>query len=219
MTPAQPIQTQQAAPDVAQPQQTAPSGQDDSLPDDENAVAGEGVNLQRAYSKLNAAVRSLFDGLGISRSATCPHQSGQSMADHLSEIGQVMASHGQITGSIMTATHSVHADDGGSTVGHPNQPLLATKIPKDSAEAKAAIAACRSLVNKVASLIGKEDPSVKLADSQLQLISRNQMAGMSAFDAGVALLNIPGPMIQSLARAHNFVKHGEHVVHITGPKT
>jgi hypothetical protein len=204
---------------TAQPDSPAPAQDDSNLPEEpeESGTAGS-INLQRAYSKLNQAVRAMLDGLGIRRSATIPHQMGQSMSDHLSEIGQVMATKGNISGNILTATHSLHAGDGGSTVAHPNEPLQKTIIPKDFEPAKTAINACRTLVNKVASLIGKEDPSVKLADSQLQMISKNQMQGMSAFDAAVALLNIPGPMIKTLARKHSEHKHGTIVAHLTGPK-
>ena len=217
--PAENDSTQQdpsAAAPTAQPQQVAPDNSS-NLADDESTSA-EGVNLQQAYSKLNAAVRSLFDGLGIPRSATIPHQNGQSMSDHIAEIGQVMSSHGQITGNILTATHSIHDKDGGSTVAHPNQKLIETKIPKDSAEAKAAIDACRSLISKCEKLIG-ETPEIQRAKAQISLVGRNNLEGMSAFDAGVALLNIPGPVIQALARLHSEHKYGGAIhAKLTAPK-
>jgi len=206
--------TQQAAPQTAQPDDSTQT--DSNLPDDESSSVG-GVNLQRSYSHLNAAVRDMLDGLGIPRSATIPHQTGQTMDQHLSEIGQVMATKGNITGNIMTATHSLHADDNGSTVAHPNQKLLETKIPKDSELAKAAIAACRSLISKCEKLID-ETPEIQRAKSQLSLVGKSEGAGMSAFDMSVALLGIPGPVIQSLARLHSEHKHGRIHPALTGPK-
>jgi hypothetical protein len=181
--------------------QNPPTQDDSDSMSDETAVSGS-HNLQRAYSKLNEAVRAMLDGLGIRRSASIPHSEGQSMADHLSEVGQVMASHGQISGNIMTATHSVHDKDGGSTVGHPNPQLLQTIVPKDSELAKAAINACRTLISKSESLIG-ETPEIQRAKSQIALLSKSDGQGMSAFDLSAALLNIPGAVIQSLARKHS----------------
>jgi hypothetical protein len=216
MTPSQPIQTQQAAPDVAQPQQPA-SDNSSNLPDDENAVAGEGQNLQRAYSRLNESVRALYDGLGIRRSATIPHQNGQSMSDHISDVGQVMADKGGISGNILTATHTQHDADGGSTVSHPNAQLQTAIIPKDSVESKAAIASCKSFVSKCESLVG-ETPEILKAKSQISLVGKSSGEGMTAFDLGVALLNIPGPVIQVLARLHSTQKHGEHHAALTAPK-
>jgi hypothetical protein len=70
----------QAGETVTPAPQTAQNSQDDStLPDDETAVAGEGQNLQRAYSRLHSSITALFDGLGVRRTATIPHVAGEQM--------------------------------------------------------------------------------------------------------------------------------------------
>jgi hypothetical protein len=207
----------QAGEQVTAAPQTQQDTPDDSNLSDDESTSGAPVSLQKAYSHLNAAVRNLFDGLGIIRSATIPHQNGQTMDQHLADIGRVMSSHGQITGNIMTATHSIHDKDGGSTVGHGNQKLMETKIPKDSELAKAAIAACRSLISKCEQLIG-ETPEIQRAKSQISIVGKSEGVGVTAFDLGVALLNIPNPVIQALARKHSEVKHGRIHPALTGPK-
>jgi hypothetical protein len=197
--------------------QNPPTQDDSDSMSDDTAVSGESINLQRAYSRLNEAVRAMLDGLGIRRSATIPHQKSQSMVDHLNDVGQALSTKGNISGNILTATHTIHDKDGGSTVAHPNQQLQETIIPKDSVEAKAAINACKSFISKCESLVG-ETPEIQKAKAQISIIGKSDMAGMSAFDGAAALLNVPGPVIAALARAHNFVKHGEHKIHLTGPK-
>src|ERR1700680_1093034 len=200
--------------DLTQPQQDAqnPPEQDadsTNLPDDENAVAGEGVTLQRAYSKLNSAVTALFDGLGVRRSATVAHVAGESMSDHIDAVSKVLPTIGGVTANLSTATHTKHDPNGGATVLHPADKLRSTIVPKDNDLAKAAINACRSFVNKVESLVD-ETPEVKMAKSQLALISKQDGAGMSSFDLGAALLSVPGPLIQLVARLHSTRKHGAH---------
>jgi hypothetical protein len=66
-------------------------------------------------------------------------------------------------------------------------------------------------------LVG-ETPEVKVAKSQIALIGKSDMQGMSAYDAGAALLSIPSPLIQLIAQRHSFVKHGEHNPVLTAPK-
>jgi hypothetical protein len=215
MTPAQPIQAQDA------PQLTAPaqdSTQADSRLPDENAVSEQSVNLQRSYSKINEAIRKLADGLGVPRNSTIPHVEGQSMADHIAAVGQVLASHGGITSSVLTATHTKHDSGGGSTVAHHSQKLKEVIVPKDWEDAKAAVAAERSFISKCAILLGDDDPAIKLAKSHIALIGRANLAGMTVFDAAVALLSIPGPLIQSIARAHSGTKDGGHAPHLRAPR-
>jgi mevalonate kinase len=151
----------------------APDGQDDSsLPDNETAVSGEPVNIQRAFSKLNSAIAEMCDSLGVRRSATCPHQEGQSMADHIQDVGQVLSTIGGVTANLLIATHTKHSSTGGETVAYSANKLRETIIPKDAAEVKAAINACRSFVSKVASLVGGP-PEVKTAQSQIKMVGKN----------------------------------------------
>lgn len=221
MTPAQPIQTQQtppaAPPDDASAQTSAPAPDDSSMPDKSEGADEGGVNLQKAYSKINQSIVELFDGLGVRRSATIAHVAGQSMADHIQDIGKVLPTIGGVTANFLTATHTKHDPNGGATIAHSASKLRETVIPEGSEKAKAAISATKSFVSKAEALVG-ETPEVKLAKAQIQLISKRDGAGMSAWDLGAGLLSVPGPVIQALARAHNMVKHGEVHPGLTGPK-
>jgi hypothetical protein len=211
-TPIQPIQQNAAA--LQQP--NAPDTE--NLPDDESAVSGEPVNIQRAYSKLNSAIAEMCDSLGVRRSATCPHQEGQSMADHIGDVGQVLQTIGGVSANLLVATHTKHSATGGETVAYPAAKLRETIIPKDSVESKKAIAACRSFVSKVASLVGDDDSIVKIGKSQISMIGKNDGENMSAFDLAAALLSIPGPLIQLVARLHSGTKDGGHAPHLRAPK-
>jgi hypothetical protein len=199
--------------------QGAPDGQTDSgMSDNENVVAGEGVNLKRAFSKLNSAITALFDGLGIRRSSTISHVAGETMASHIETVGNALLTVGGLHANLLIATHTKHSATGGETIAYSADKLKAAIIPSKSEDAIKAIQSCRNFVNSVAKLIGDDEPVVRVAKSQLALIGKADMAGMSAFDAGAALLSIPGPLIQLIAQRHNFIKHGEHVIHLTGPK-
>ena len=175
------------------------------------------VNLQKAYSKLNSSIVELFDGLGIHRAATIPHVDGQTMADHIQAIGQVLPTIGGVTANFLTATHTKHDPKGGSTVAHSADTLRSTIIPKDNEQAHAAVMAAKAFASDAASLLGDDDPTVKVAKGQLDLFGKNDMAGMSAFDAGAALLSVPGPLIQSIARAHSGTKAGGHSPQLRAP--
>jgi hypothetical protein len=183
---------------------------------DEEDAAGTGVNLQKAYSKLNSSITALFDGLGVRRSATIPHVKGEQMHEHIGAIAKVLPSIGGVTANFLTATHTQHDPTGGATVAHPSHKLREAIIPQDSKEAKGAISAVRTFVNKVGSLVG-ETPEVQKAKSQVQLIATHDMAGMTAFDAGAALISIPHPLIQLVARMHSGTKPGGHAPHLRAP--
>jgi len=201
-------------------QSAAPQPDDDSTQSvsDEDAVSGESVNLQRAYSKLNSAIAALFDSLGVRRTATIPHVAGENMTQHLQAIGSVLPAIGGVTANLLTATHTKHDPNGGATIAHPAAKLRSTTIPKNSEPAKAAVAACRNFVNKAAFLLGDDDPTVKIAKSQLDLIGKFGMANMTGFDSGVALLSVPGPLIQAIAKAHSGTKDGGHAPHLRAPR-
>jgi hypothetical protein len=204
------------------PQTTAPAQDDSTQPDsilsDENAVEGESANLQRGYSKLNCAIAELFDGLGVRRSATIPHIAGENLAQHLDAISNVLPTIGGVTANLLTATHTKHDQNGGATIAHPAPKLREAIIPKNSEAAKAAIAAERSFISKCAFLLGDDDSAVKIAKSQIDLIGKSDLAGMTAFDAGVGLLSIPGPLIQKVAQMHDQTKEGGMHPKLRAPK-
>jgi hypothetical protein len=132
-------------------------------------------------------------------------------------VGHTLATIGGVTANLLTASHTKHSPTGGETVAHSSDKLRQTLIPPKSEEAKAAIAACKSFVSKVESLVG-ETSEVKTAKSQISLIGKNEGTGMTAFDLGAALLSVPGPLIALLARRHSEVKHGRVHPLLTGPK-
>ncbi len=208
---------QPAAPAPQQNAPAAPQADDDAGNDAESdeAVAGS-VNLLKLYSRLNGAITELFDSLGVKRSATFPHH-GQSMADHITDVGSQLMKHGGITKNLVTATHTRHDPKGGATVAHPSEQLRQTIIPTDFEPAQKAVAICKTLVNKIADLVPGE-PAAEQAKSQIKLIGQRDLAGMTAFDAGAALIAIIHPLFLLLARRHNLYKHGEHVAHLTGPR-
>ena len=213
-SPAQP-----AAPAPQQNAPAAPQADDDAGNDAESdeAVAGS-VNLLKLYSRLNGAITELFDSLGVKRSATFPHQVGQSLADHITDVGTQLMKHGGITKNLVTATHTRHDPKGGATVAHPSEQLRQTIIPADFEPAQKAVAICKTLVNKIADLV-PDEPAVEQAKSQIKLIGQRDLAGMTAFDAGSALIAIIHPLFQLLARRHSAVKHGgHHNPMLTGPK-
>lgn len=212
----------QPAPDQsAAPAQAAPAGDQgadkDSMPDEE-VTAGQGVNLKRAYSQLNTKIIDLLDGLGIKRTATTPHVRGEQMHDHINAVSQAIANSGGVTKNFLAATHTEHSPTGGETVAFNADKLHQVIIPVKSEVAKAAIDSCKSLIAKCASLLPDDEPAIKVAKSQLKLLSAHTGQGMSAADLSAALISVPAPVIKLLARKHSFVKHGENHPLRTGPK-
>src|ERR1700680_532198 len=69
-----------AAPAGSPDDQNADKG--DSSVSDESIVAGEGVNLHRAFSRLQESVTALLDNLGCKRSGTVKHIDGETMSAH-----------------------------------------------------------------------------------------------------------------------------------------
>jgi hypothetical protein len=186
---------------------------------DEEAVAGESVNLQRTYSRLHSAITALFDGMGVRRTATIPHIAGEQMSDHIDAVSKVLPTIGGVTANLLTASHTKHSATGGETVAHSADKLRQAIVPKDSADAKAAIQACKNFVNKVASLVGDEDPAVKIAKSQLSMIGRHEGQGMTAYDLAASLLSVPTPLIHIVARLHSGNKQDGHAPHLRAPKS
>jgi hypothetical protein len=208
---AQPAADSQAPAPADQAEQETPGAA-------EEAITGESVNLKKSYSRLNSAICDLFDGLGIKRSLSSPHQDGQSMDQHITSVGEQLQKVGGATKNFISATHSIHhGGKGGMTVAHPVDKLHETVIPVNNEDAKKAVSAAKTFVRQSAFLLG-DDPVIKTAKSQLELIGKHDMSGMSAFDAGASLLAMTGPIVQKIARLHSETKHGERVIHLTPPK-
>ncbi len=221
MTPAQPIQ-QNASPDPAAQPQQAPAPQDDSnLPDENESIGGGSIKLQNAFSLLNERVRELFDHSGVRRAFTVPYIEGQQMDEHVNAVGLAAAQSGGLTNNLLTTAHHSggkgYGSGDGHTVGHSSEALRNTIITKDNPQAIAAIKACRSLLNKISSLLGDEDPAVKTAKSQLNIIGKNQGAGMNCLDFAVGLIQTTSAPIQAVARAHSGIKEGGHGPQLRAP--
>jgi hypothetical protein len=133
----------------------------------------ETVNLKRSYSALNEALVKVFDESGVKRAFTVPYIEGQEMSDHINSVGQAASTVGGLSGNlVMSAHHSSgkgYGSGDGHTVGHPAEKLRQTQIPKDDANAKAAIAVAQHCINNFKFLLGDDDPTVQTAQGQLIL--------------------------------------------------
>jgi hypothetical protein len=199
-------------PQAAAAQQTGqPSASDDeqNLPDEAgDEAAASTVNLGKLYSKLNSAIAEMFDGLGVKRNLTIPHQGGQNLSDHVADVAKAAAQVGGLSKNFVTVKHTVHDPDGGSTVLHPSDKLRETVVPANNELARTAIAACQTIVNKIEGLVpDAQEPVVQTARAQFALVAKLGGKGMSAWDLGAALISIPHPLLQLVARLHSKVKH------------
>ncbi len=196
-------------PGAAPPAQAAPTQQAPATPVEqptEPALSDEGkpsVNLKAAYSRMNESLIKLADGLGVPRTATVPHLDAENMGDHIAAVGDALRPVGGVTKNLLNVGHTQHGS--GETVAHAAEQARTTLIPKDDENAKAAIRAAKSLVNKVSFLIG-EDPTVKVAKSQLAIVGKSDGEGMTVESLMIALHQIVAPVIQSAARQHNDTK-------------
>jgi hypothetical protein len=183
----------------------------------------EKINLQKSLSKVNESLAHLFDQSGVKRTFTVPYLDGQSMADHVTAVGQASSAAGGLGASLVTTAH--HSDgrgygsSDGHTVGHGAESLRGTIIPKGDENAKAAIEAAQTHLNNIGKLIGNDDPSVKTANSQLQLVKKTDAAGMNLFDFGVFITQIMHAPSQTVSRAFSGAKEGGHSHKLRGPGT
>lgn len=179
------------------------------------------VNLQKSYSALNERLAKLFDESGVRRSFTVPYIDGQTMDQHVESVGQAAVQSGGITGNLLTSAHHSTGKGWGSgdgqTVGHPSEKLRTTVVPKDDENAKAAVSAASTHLNNLEKLLGEDDPAVKSAKGQLQLVKQTDGAGMTLLDFGVMLTQIMYGPTQAVARAHSGNKDGGHAPHLRAP--
>ena len=173
----------------------------------------EKVNLQKSYSALNEKLAKTFDESGVSRSFTVPYIDGQQMDEHVAAVGQAAAQSGGLTNNLLTTMH--HSDGkgwgsgDGHTIGHPSDALRTTLIPDDDKNAIETIQAAQKHLDNIGSLIGDDDPAVKMAKSQLNLVKKTDGAGMNLLDFGVMLTQIMYGPNQAIARAHQAYEHGQ----------
>lgn len=169
-----------------------------------------GVNLHKMYSAVNSSLTKLFDNLGVQRTFTIPYVDGQDMSEHVQTVGKAAGAHGGLAKNFVTTSH--HSDGkgwgtgDGHTVGHPTHSLRSTVIPKDDADAKAAIQATQKYLKAIGSLLGDNDPSVETAMNKLALVKKTDAAGMNLFDFGTLLIQILHAPTQAVARAHHMKK-------------
>ena len=181
----------------------------------------ETVNLKKSYSALNEKLAKLFDESGVRRSFTVPYIEGQEMKDHINAVGTAASQSGGLATNFITSAHHAagkgHGSGDGHTLGHPSEKLRQTIIPKDDERAKATIEAAQKCVSNFKFLLGDDDPTVKEAQSQLDLVKPTFGAGMSLFDFGVLVINILHKPTQAAARAHNGTKEGGHQPSLRAP--
>lgn len=181
----------------------------------------DSVNLQKIYSSLNEAIIKTFDESGVRRSFTVPYIEGQQMDEHIQSVNAAATQTGGLTGNLVTTAHHSggkgYGSGEGHTVGHPAEKLRTTLLPKDNANAKAAITQTQKLIDGVAKLIGEKNPAVLTAQSQLNLVKPTSGAGMNLLDFGVMMLQITHKPLQMVAQAHSGAKPGGHSPQLRAP--
>jgi hypothetical protein len=186
----------------------------------ENEMADK-VNLQKSYSALNESLAKTFDESGVDRSFTVPYIDGQGMDEHVAAVGNAAAQSGGLTNNLLTTMHHSEGKGWGSgdghTVGHPSDALRSTILPDDDENAKATIKAAQKHLNNIASLLGDDDPAIKLANGQLDLVKKTDGAGMNLLDFGVMMTQIMYGPNQAIARAHQGTKPGGHSPSLSAP--
>jgi hypothetical protein len=180
----------------------------------------DSVNLSKSNSKLNESLIHQMDGAGVRRSFTVPYVDAP-MADHIAAVGAAAQQAGGITGNLILSAH--HSDGKGfghpegHSTGHPVDKLRTTIITKDNEDAKATIAAAQTHLNNFAKLLGDDDPAVKTAQSQLNLVKQSDAAGMNLLDFGVMMTQIMHGPTQKVAQMHDQTKeNGIHPM-LRGP--
>jgi len=177
-------------------------------------MAEQTVNLQKSYSALNEKLVELFDSLGVRRSFTVPYIEGQDTDEHIRGVAQAASQTGGLTQNLVTTAHHSTGKGWGTgeghTVGHPGDALRSTVIPKDYPQAKAAIKAAQKHLDNVSTFLGEDDPAVKTAQGQLDLVKSTDAAGMNLLDFGVMMIQVMHAPNQAIARAHNGTKPDAH---------
>ena len=167
----------------------------------------ERINVQKSFSAVNESMVRLFDESGVRRTFTVPYIEGQEMADHVKSVSDAAKQAGGLGANLITTAH--HSDGkgygsgDGHTVAHGAENLRNAIVPKDDKNAKAVIAAAQTHLNNVGKLIGDDNPAVKTANNQLNLVKKTDAAGMNLFDVGVFITQILHPVNQAIAQAHD----------------
>jgi hypothetical protein len=176
-----------------------------------DASAGIGdISLHKAFSALQESLSKLFDERGVTRAFSVPYIEGQATSEHIAAVNRAAQPSGGFTKNLLTTAHHAGGkgwgSGDGSTVGHPVDKLQETVIPPDDQNAIAALHKAQALVNHFKTLLGENNQQVKTAQSQLDLIKHNNAAGMTLFDFGVALQQLPSASLQAISRAHHATK-------------
>lgn len=171
-----------------------------------------GYNLHRLVSNVNESLTKLFDELGVQRSFVVPYVDGQDSSEHVSTVSKTAARVGGLGKNFITTMHHSTGKGWGTgegrTVGHPAHALRNTVIPKDDPNAKSVIDAAQKYLNAIASLMGDDEPTVKKAQAQLNLVKKTEGSGMNLLDFGTFIIHNMTMPTQSVARAHHLKKPG-----------
>jgi hypothetical protein len=187
----------------------------------------KGINLRSSYNRVNEDLSKLFDERGVPRNWTVPFTAGHSASDHIKAVGATADDHGGLARSFVTSAHHAggrgYRSADGSTQGHSVDKLRQVHIPKDDEKAILVISDARTLLNQIAELLGKDDPSVTAARSQLNLAARTNGQGMTLYDFAVLIIQLLHPPVQAIAQRHALVKahhtgNSKHITQRTGPR-
>jgi hypothetical protein len=187
----------------------------------------KGINLRSSYNRVNEDLSKLFDERGVPRNWTVPFTAGHSASDHIKAVGATADDHGGLARSFVTSAHHAggrgYRSADGSTQGHSVDKLRQVHIPKDDEKAILVISDARMLLNQIAELLGKDDPYVTAARSQLNLAARTNGQGMTLYDFAVLIIQLLHPPVQAIAQRHALVKahhtgNSKHITQRTGPR-
>jgi hypothetical protein len=187
----------------------------------------KGLNLRASYNKVNEDLSKLFDERGVPRNWTVPFVEGHDMAAHIKAVGSVADDHGTLAASFVTSAHHAggrgQGSADGSTQGHSVDKLRQVHIPANDEKAIRVIADARSLLNQISELLGKDEPTVVTARSQLSLAARSNGQGMTLYDFAVLIIQLLHPPVQAVAQRHALVKahhtgNSKHLMQRTGPR-
>jgi hypothetical protein len=187
----------------------------------------KGLNLRASYNKVNEDLSKLFDERGVPRNWTVPFTEGHDASAHIKAVGATADDHSGLAASFVTSAHHPggrgYRSADGSTQGHSVDKLRQVHIPKDDEMAIRVIADARTLLNQIAELLGKDEPAVVTARSQLNLAARSNGQGMTLYDFAVLIIQLLHPPVQAVAQRHALVKahhtgNSKHLTQRTAPR-
>lgn len=195
----------------------APAGADNDAEESKELP----VQISRDVSRVQEKLTALIDSAGVKRSIHVPYLN-EPAENHIRGVANAAKEVGGLSQNILSTFHHGSGDGFGSshglTAGWRSDDLKSAIVPKDSDAAKAVCTAANRLVSQAASLIGEKNPAIAQAKSMLQVICKNNLSGMSLFDAAISMTNISHSVVQSLAREYSNSHPDGPAIHLRAPK-